>query len=310
VVARDRITFRAVVLRHDGTAWRPAPLSGFPANPELRDVDAVSANEAWAVGRSGRGGTLVARWNGSVWAPQSTPTDNASGQLSGIAAAGSTVWAVGQAVEPGSSYNLRALVLQRAGGTWRVASVPRVLGNEFLEGVDATGPTDAWAVGWGGADITSATVSPIALRWNGTSWRSQPPPTTASTTLHAVDALTPTNGWAAGQTLSGFYYQPYVAQFNGTSWRRVATPTLGDGGRLTDIVALSPSNIVAIGTTGTSRLPLVLHWNGSSWTRETASIPIVTLAAAAAVGPNTFWVVGNRFELNAYEERTFTMVRT
>jgi len=28
------------------------------------------------------------------------------------------------------------------------------------------------------------------------------------------------------------------------------------------------------------------------------------------VGPNTFWAVGTRFDLNAYEERTFTAVRT
>jgi len=27
------------------------------------------------------------------------------------------------------------------------------------------------------------------------------------------------------------------------------------------------------------------------------------------VGPNTFWAVGDQFDLNAYEERTFTMVR-
>jgi hypothetical protein len=310
VVARDRITYRAVILRHDGTAWRPAPLSGFPANPSLSDVDAVSANEAWAAGTPGRGGPLVARWNGSSWAPEPMPSSSNSGQLAGIAAAGGTVWAVGQFIEPGTSYNRSALILQRTGGTWRVSSVPRVLNNVFLQGVDATGSTDAWAVGWGSADVTSAAASPVALRWNGISWRSQPPPVTANTTLNAVEALTPTNVWVAGQTLSGFYYQPYVAQFNGTSWRRIATPTLDSGGHLLDIVALSPSNIVAIGVTGTSRLPLVLHWNGSSWTRETASIPIVTLAAAAAVGPNTFWVVGNRFELNAYEERTFTMVRT
>jgi hypothetical protein len=34
------------------------------------------------------------------------------------------------------------------------------------------------------------------------------------------------------------------------------------------------------------------------------------LTGAAAVGPNTIWTVGNRFALDAYEERTFTMVRT
>jgi len=119
--------------------------------------------------------------------------------------------------------------------------------------------------------------------------------------------LSPSNVWVAGQTLiDGWNPQPYVAHFDGTSWRRVATPTIDNGGRLTDIVGLSSSNIIAVGTTGGGGTSLVLHWNGASWLRATA--PDATLAGAAAVGPSTFWAVGNRFDLNAYEERTFTMV--
>ncbi|HZN19281.1 MAG TPA: hypothetical protein VFB84_14060 [Micromonosporaceae bacterium] len=135
-----------------------------------------------------------------------------------------------------------------------------------------------------------------------------PPPSTGSTQLYAVDALTPSNVWVAGQTYtSGSGYQPYVAQFDGASWRRVATPTINDG-RLTDIVALSPSNIVAVGAIGNGYASIVLHWDGSSWAREAA--PYGKLTGAAAVGPSTFWAVGTRFGPDAYEERTFTMVRT
>lgn len=315
LIDRNGITNHSRVLRHDGTAWQPAPLSGFPGNDELLDVDAVSANEAWAAGTSypqfGRSATLVARWNGSTWTPEATPNGNPSSrnQLSGIAAAGSTVWAVGSYIEPGSSVNRRALILRRTGGTWQISPAPRVQVTEFLEGVDATGSTDAWAVGWASNDISSAPAVPIALHWNGANWLSMPPPSTAGTQLSAVEALAPNNVWVAGQTLiNGYLRQPYVAQFDGTSWHRVATPTIDEGGQLTDIVALSPSNIVAVGTAAGGGTSLVLHWNGSSWVRETA--PNATLNGAAAVVPNTFWAVGNRFELNAYEERTFTMVRT
>jgi hypothetical protein len=314
LVARNRVDHHSRVFRYDGTAWRPAPLSGFPGNDALFDVDAVAGNEAWAAGASypgfGRSSTLIARWNGSSWSPEPTPNGNPSSfnNLSGVAASGGTVWAVGTFIEPGSSVNRRALILQRAGGTWRVSPTPRVLPTVFLEGVDATGPADAWAVGWGSNDINSSPGVPIALRWNGTDWRSVPLPITGSTTVYAVEALTPSNVWLAGQTLiDGWNSQPYVAHFNGTSWRRVATPTVDNGGRLTDIVALSPSNIIAVGTTGGGGTSLVLRWNGSSWVREAA--PNATLAGAAAVGPNTFWAVGNRFDLNAYEERTFTMAR-
>jgi hypothetical protein len=314
LIRPDGTGFQSRVLQHDGTAWRPASLSGFPGDDELVDVDAVSSNEAWAAGTSfqriGRSSTLVARWDGSAWTPELTPNGNRSSlnNLAGVTATGGTVWAVGAyIIEPGSA-NRRGLILQRTEGSWRIVPTPRVQVTELLDGVDATGPTDAWAVGWGGND-SSAPAVPIALRWDGTSWQSVPLPSTESALLYTVDALSPSNVWVAGETYTGGSgRQPYVAHFDGTSWRRVATPTIANGGRLTDIVALSPSNIVAVGTAGGGWISLVLHWNGSSWMREAA--PDAGLTGAAAVGPNTFWAVGHRFDLSAYAERTFTMVRT
>ena len=90
----------------------------------------------------------------------------------------------------------------------------------------------------------------------------------------------------------------------------MATPTIAGGGELTDVVALSASTVVAVGRSNGA--PLVLRWNGTSWTRETtpaaSSNPYVTGAAAA--GPNAVWAVGYRFELNAYANRTLTMLGT
>jgi hypothetical protein len=97
--------------------------------------------------------------------------------------------------------------------------------------------------------------------------------------------------WVAGNITSESGVQPYVARFNGSSWRRVATPEIPGGGGLTDIVALSPSNIIAVGTGGNGATSIVLHWNGSSWTRESAPNAL-RIAGAAAVGPNMFWAVG------------------
>ena len=102
--------------------------------------------------------------------------------------------------------------------------------------------------------------------------------------------------------------QPYIAQFNGTSWRRVATPPVIGGGELSDIVALSPTNIVATGTGGSGGSSIVLHWNGSTWTRETAP-DTVRVTAAAGAGPTTFWAVGIGFDINAYQYRTFAIVQ-
>jgi uncharacterized membrane protein YgdD (TMEM256/DUF423 family) len=310
VVPRPRTSsLPGQILRHDGTAWRPATLSRFPSSSTLYAVDAVTATEAWAVGNGSSSfsgsSTLVARWNGTTWTPEATPSGG--GTLWGVAAAGGTVWAVGNYLESGT-YASRGLILQRTGGTWR-RSTPRVAATESFKAVDATGPANAWVVGYGTSGANTISSTPVALRWNGSTWTSLPPPNPGYAGLSAVEAIAPNNVWVAGvaQTdINGM--QPYIAQWNGTSWRRVATPTIIGGGELTDIVALSPTNILAIGIGGTGGRSIVLHWNGSTWTQETAP-DAVYLRGAAAAGPNTFWAVGIGFDLSAYQYRNFAIVR-
>jgi len=303
-----------LVLRFDGTAWRLVPRTGLPGDDTLRGVDATSATDVWVVGdhRSGLGyDTLAAHWNGTTWTREPTPNANPGGfnNLYGVAAVGSTVWAVGNYVDPNSSINRRKLILRRAAGGWRVSAAPVVANYETLAAVDATGSADAWAVGSATSDIQSAPLTPLTLRWNGTGWVSMRLPATGSTALAGVDARTPGDVWAVGSSSNAGVTQPYVAHFDGASWRRVATPTLAGGGELTDVVALSPSTVIAVGRSNGS--PLVLRWDGTSWTRDAtpgSSNPFITGAAAA--GPNAVWAVGYRFELNAYANRTLTMLGT
>jgi hypothetical protein len=305
-------TLRGLALRYDGEAWRSVPSTGLPGNEALRGVGAVSATDVWAVGgrRSGLLGydTVAVHWNGATWTREPTPNGNPGGfnHLYGVAVAGGTVWAVGAYADPGASTS-RKLILQRAGGGWRVSAAPIVATYEHLAAVDATGPADAWAVGSAAGNIQSAPPAPLALRWNGTGWVSMTLPAPEGTALTGVDARTPSDVWAVGSSSNAGGAQPYVAHFDGTAWRRVATPSIDGGAQLTDVVALSPSTVVAVGRSGGA--PLVLRWNGTSWTRETtpgSSNPYLT--AAAGGGPDTVWAVGYRFELNAYANRTLTML--
>jgi hypothetical protein len=305
--------FHGLALRYDGSAWRTVSRAGLPGNETLQGVDAVSATDVWAVGdhRSGlsRYDTLAAHWNGTTWTPESTPDGNSAGMnhLYGVATAGSTVWAVGTYVDPSSSTNRRKLILQRAAGGWHVSAAPTVARYESLAAVDATGTADVWAVGSATSDIQSAPLAPLALHWNGSGWAPMTVPAPTGTALTGVDARTPTDVWAVGSSSDATGTQPYAAHFDGTAWRRVTTPALAGGGSLADVVALSSSTVVAVGRSDGA--PLVLRWNGASWTRETtpaASNPFLTGAAAA--GPSSVWAVGYRFELNAYANRTLTML--
>jgi hypothetical protein len=304
-----------LVFRYDGMTWRAITRTGLPGGETLRGVDAVSATDIWVVGDHragfGRYDTIAARWNGTTWTREPTPNGNPGGfnNLYSVAAAGDTVWAVGSYVDPSSPNNRRKLLLQRAGGSWRVAAAPTVAPYERLMAVDSTGPADAWAVGSASSDIRNAPLVPLALRWNGTSWVSMTMPATGNTTLTGLDALTPSDVWAVGSSSNAAGVQPYVARFDGMSWRRVDTPTIAGGGELTDVVALSPSTVIAVGRSNGAAL--VLRWNGTSWTREntpTSSSPFLT--GVAAGGPNAVWAVGYRFELSAYSNRTLTMLGT
>jgi hypothetical protein len=300
-----------LVFRYDGTAWRSVARTGLPGAESLRGVEAVSATDVWAVG-SNRAGfvgseTVAAHWNGTTWTREPTPTPNPSSlnNLNGVAVADGTVWAVGNYVDPNSSSNQRKLILQRTGGSWRVAAAPITATYETLAAIDATGSADVWVVGSASSDIQSAPLVPLALRWNGTRWASTTLPATGNTALAGVDARTPSDVWAVGSSYSSYAYQPYVARFDGVSWRPVATPTIAGGGQLTDVAALSPSNVVAVGRSNGA--PLILRWDGRSWTRETFAVssnPYLT--AAAPSGPNAVWAIGYRFELNAYSNRTLT----
>jgi hypothetical protein len=306
-------SLHALALRYDGTAWRSVPGTGLPGDDTLRGVDAVSAGDVWAVGEHragiGRYDTLAAHWNGTTWTREPTPNGNPGGMnnVYGVAAAGGTVWAVGAYVDPSSSINRRKLIMQRAGGVWRISAAPSVATYERLTAVDATGQADAWAVGSSSSDIQSAPLAPLALRWNGAGWRSMTLPAPTGTALTGVDARTPSDVWAVGSTSGASGPQPYAAHFDGTSWSRVATPAIAGGGELADVVALSPSTVVAVGRSNGA--PLILRWNGTSWIREsTPSSSNPFLTGAAAAGPSSVWAIGYRFELNAYANRTLTLL--
>jgi hypothetical protein len=69
--------------------------------------------------------------------------------------------------------------------------------------------------------------------------------------LFAVAPLTRTNAWAVGgvdSSSTAYGFSPIVAHWNGRSWRHVHTPFERKDAILNDIVALSPSDLWAVGS--------------------------------------------------------------
>jgi hypothetical protein len=178
-------TYRSLILRWNGSSWAQAAHPSFARNHALRGVAAPAANDAWAVGTrqvaSGGLVALVEHWDGTSWSTVASPNPNPNGlnELAGVAGVPSTpgtVWAVGSYSKPNANFGTLKLILRRSGGGWQALPSPTFTPEDHLEAVDATGPADAWAVGWGSTSPFGGTAVGIALRWNGSSWTSVPIP--------------------------------------------------------------------------------------------------------------------------------------
>jgi hypothetical protein len=317
-------TWRSLLLRWDGNAWSPAAHPTFPGNHVLHGLDAPAADDAWAVGSrwvsSGGVRTVVEHWNGASWNVVPSPNPNPDGinQLLGVRAVPSTpdtVWAVGSYSNPATSYGDLTLILRHARGRWRAVSSPNVTADNHLEAVDATGPADAWAVGWGNTSPFGGAALAIVLHWNGTRWNKVSIPEPSSVMLFGVRALAPDDVWAVGHTYEGgAHWIPLILHWDGVSWSRATIPVFPNGGQLRDVVSLSATNVDAVGFAGEGSFAetLVLHWDGTSWTRQPTPSPGTgpKLFGAAAVGPSTVWAVGHRYKASLFANQTLTLRKT
>ena len=118
------------------------------------------------------------------------------------------------------------------------------------------------------------------------SWVEQPTPALPGATavrLNSVSTTGPNDVWAVGlerrNVLASTSYQELTLVFhwNGAAWSRTPSPSPSVNGRppkceLYDVHALAANDVWAVGafegqasSGGIQQLPLVLHWDGSSW---------------------------------------------
>jgi hypothetical protein len=284
---------RPLIQRWNGTSWSIVSSPRPAVDSELRDVDASSASNAWAVGFTSGGSTaaLLQRWNGASWT--TVPGPSGSGILLGVKTLStSDAWVVGSRSTVGSFDSMAA---RWNGTSWTPVATPipdSQLGSQ-LNAIDGTSSSNLWAVGQaGGGDYQVS--QPIILRWNGSAWSAVATPAAIDATLEGVVALASNDVWAVGREFNRdlLWHVPWVLHWNGQSWREVAAPAVLGAG-LSAVTALSPTRVYAVG--GGS---LVLRWNGSSWTRESIPSSAGSLWDAAALGPSTVWAAGQRTRTN------------
>ncbi len=129
---------------------------------------AVSGRAAGCTGCFGADqNALILRWNGATWARTPSPI---RGNLFAVATApGGTAWAAGIA-GTGELFHPRPLILRWTGQAWARVPCPAPAAGTSVYSLEAISDRNAWAVGQT-ASFGNPHPRPVALRWNGTSWR-------------------------------------------------------------------------------------------------------------------------------------------
>jgi hypothetical protein len=273
--------------RWNGSSWhvQATPDPAHATGSSLNAVSCRSRRLCIAVGSSSKG-LLAERWNGSSWRIQPSPNPaGASGTgFSGVSCSSATsCTAVGS-----SAY--RALAERWNGARWRAQHAPNPGGRygSSLSGVSCRLDDACTAVGSVNSSLGTA---PLAERWNGTRWSTQPVPNPNGgegemTGLSGVSCPSVTACTAVGSSfVGGTVTEGLLEGWNGAQWSVQATPAPGGYGILTSVWCSSATACTAVGRYASAEAEtriaqlgntLAERWNGTSWAQQQTPSPAGT----------------------------------
>ncbi len=279
------LTVVPIVELWNGSQWSGA-IAGTPTNQgavaaELSGVSCAAAQECDAVGYTYVLGSstnpsslvpLSELWTGGPWgaAPLPTPTGALESSLSGVSCSTSSCTAVGSYTS--STGAIAPLVETTGTSAVDLGSVPtpaKSVSNVFFA-VSCSASNACTATG-ASATATGA-ISPLAERWNGTTWSVQttPVPTGASASaLLGVSCPSANACTAVGLSVgTDGAAQPLIETWNGATWS-VQTAAIPTGSTVNALTAVSctPADVcTAVGgslSSGTPAVPLTLAESSS-----------------------------------------------
>jgi len=264
----------------NGSSWAVVPSVNVPSTSgdELDSVSCVGPAFCMAVGKSGLG-AVAETWNGTTWTlanPVIPSSVTGGAALSSVSCVSTTVC---EAL--GTGYDVATPEVfgnQWNGSAWSLVSAATPSASGSPPVIEATGMdcvTTTWCVAVGTTDAGSATTTPFAEQWNGSSWSlvSVAVPAGAGVTgsyLASVSCVGTSFCEAVGQTI-GAANQNLIENWNGSQWA-IATspdtsPAQNQGLKAVDCFSQTTCSAVgsAAATSGPSPASLALEWNGSSW---------------------------------------------
>ena len=274
-------------------------------------------------GASDTGGSCVNGW--SVAPQQQSLPDVVStpsltwAKAFGVAALSPTnVWTAGTyqdegGTAPAASYGFVTDVEHWNGKTWsRIPSpspiTPTGVANAQFLATSFDSPNDGWAVGDDMNDGITTTV--LVSHWDGSKWSLSPAlnpwPTTRTlygnqvatpASANAVAAISPNDVWIGVNSDSSSTFE----HWNGSTWT-VVDPPQGDTtpNLIPSMHAFSATDVWATGIhfdnlTGSESEPVMMHWDGKSWSvskLDPATTSDAAFISISGSSSNDLWAVG------------------
>jgi hypothetical protein len=164
----------------------------------LLKVEAVSANDVWAVGSftdGSRGQALILHWDGSQWSVVHSPNPGKAGyELTSVTVVSAhDIWAVGSFSNSIHGQNVEeSIFLHWDGSQWSVVESPGLGNSETLSDVAALSANDVWAAGY--KTDSNGNSQTIIEHWDGSQWSAvkSPDPTT-NDALYGMDRVPASN---------------------------------------------------------------------------------------------------------------------
>lgn len=246
--------------------WRQVGGSGWGGS--LGSVVAVGPDDGWAVGSRDEGDPALMRWRGGAWRSVDVPRSLGVGSLDVVAAsARGEVWIFGR----GRGATEDSLAGTRA-WRWNGRTLTLVWRGPVavLDAAVMAGSHDVWVAGRSadGSDGSDRCHGGFLKHRTVAGWSSVALPT--GVCLQGMSALSAHDIWAVGRT----HERPVSMHWDGRTWSDVPLPSdvAGQQGVLNDVAAVSPTQVWAVGTTGTreeatrDRQPIVVRRDGHGWT--------------------------------------------
>ncbi len=271
VLAMLSLTGSALAATPAWTLVSSPNVNGTPQDNYLDGVSCAGTAFCMAVGYingASSDKTLIQKWDGTSWATVNSPSPGTGSFLNAVSCTSTSFcMAVGSY---GTATTSPTLVEKWNGSKWAKLTSPNpgTSGANVLSGVSCASATSCVAVG--SSDV-SPIATPLAEKWNGTSWTltTLPDDTLQSSSLNGVSCTSASFCLAVGSGHTGTSDGSFADKWNGTTWALVPYSEPAD---TTDVVngvtCTSATFCMAVGSSSDGVNPgqtLTAKWNGTSW---------------------------------------------